>query len=265
MLAQRVFSALIALAVVLGAIFLVEAAVTVIALVAIIALAGWEWTGLFNGRGAVIKLAYAVAIAGTFAAAWWWVPTIATQPQPLMWSALVFWGLAFVTILRFPVRFPPSLVFVVGFVLLVPAFVALAYVVSGPLGDLRLLTLLVVIWAADVGAYFVGRRFGRVRLAPQVSPGKSWEGVAGGLVAAGLVGVVAAEYLGEPQAAFAALAIATAALSIVGDLTISMFKRNAGVKDSGTLFPGHGGLLDRVDSICAGAPLFTLGLSLVGG
>ncbi|MEM8982239.1 MAG: phosphatidate cytidylyltransferase [Pseudomonadota bacterium] len=265
MLAQRVFSALIALAVVLGAIFLVEPTITVLILVAIAAMAGWEWGSLLYTRESLAATIYAIALAGVFVAVWFWVPSLAEQPRPLMLFALLFWAGAFVTIVRFPVQFSPLLVFIVGFVLLIPAFVALAHIVSGPLGDLRLLTLLVVIWAADVGAYFVGRRFGRIRLAPQVSPGKSWEGVAGGLLAAAVVGFIAAGYLDEPTAEFIAVAIATAALSIVGDLTISMFKRHAGVKDSGTLFPGHGGLLDRIDSIGAGAPLFALLLPLLGG
>jgi phosphatidate cytidylyltransferase len=124
--------------------------------------------------------------------------------------------------------------------------------------------MLIIVWAADIGAYFSGKRFGRVKLAPSISPGKTWEGVAGGLLAVLLLVVGRGYWAGSDLAVLVPFCLAVAMISVVGDLTVSIFKRNAGVKDSGSLFPGHGGLLDRIDSVTAAAPLFALGISWVG-
>jgi phosphatidate cytidylyltransferase len=142
---------------------------------------------------------------------------------------------------------------------LLPAWVALlALLRATDRGIEYLLFVLVIIWAADIGAYFTGRRFGRTKLAVEVSPGKTWEGFAGGLAAAGLVAAIGARWLDLPELILVPVGLSVAAISVVGDLTVSMFKRHAHLKDSGSLFPGHGGVLDRVDSITAGVPLFAL-------
>jgi phosphatidate cytidylyltransferase len=128
-----------------------------------------------------------------------------------------------------------------------------------------LLFALVIIWAADIGAYFAGKSFGRVKLAPRISPGKTWEGVIGGLVAVVLVLIAVRLYWIEINVAvIIPFCLAVATLSVVGDLTVSMFKRSAGLKDSGRVFPGHGGVLDRIDSVTAAAPLFALGIGWAG-
>ncbi|MEO1036355.1 MAG: phosphatidate cytidylyltransferase [Pseudomonadota bacterium] len=265
MLAKRVLSALVALALVLSAIFLMPNIGTFAVLIAIVAMAAWEWGTLMTSRRSPFAIGYALVAAGVFVAIWWLSADVSGGRHAILWLALAFWLAAFVVILRFPVTFGSPVVFVAGLTILVPAFVALAFVFDGPQGDYRLLMLLGVIWAADVGAYFFGRRFGSVKLAPRVSPGKSWEGVFGGLLTSAAVGAFGAWYLGLPILPVTLLSAATAAVSVIGDLTVSMFKRNAGVKDSGTLFPGHGGLLDRVDSICAGAPLFAIALPALAG
>jgi phosphatidate cytidylyltransferase len=120
--------------------------------------------------------------------------------------------------------------------------------------------LLLLVGAADIGAFFAGRTFGRLKLAPRVSPAKTWEGVLGGLAAAALVAAAGARLFDLPRVAFLSLCLGVALISVVGDLTESMFKRHAGLKDSGSVFPGHGGVLDRIDSVTAAAPLFLLGL-----
>jgi phosphatidate cytidylyltransferase len=148
---------------------------------------------------------------------------------------------------------------------LVPAAVALGRLVElEPSGQSLLLFLLVLIAAADVGAYFGGRRFGRRELAPRVSPGKTLEGLIAGIVAAGLAAAGGAWLLGLPALPWLALCLLVALVSVVGDLSESMFKRRAGLKDSGALLPGHGGILDRLDSISAAGPVFLLGLHLLG-
>jgi phosphatidate cytidylyltransferase len=149
---------------------------------------------------------------------------------------------------------------VCGFLALVPAWVALAYLyLSKPAGPEMVLYLLGLVWAADIGAFFAGRTFGRVKLAPRVSPSKTWEGVLGGLIFGAVVAALGAAWLKQPRLGFICLSVAVVFVSIVGDLTESMFKRYAGVKDSGALFPGHGGVLDRIDSVTAAAPVFLLG------
>ena len=126
------------------------------------------------------------------------------------------------------------------------------------------MSLLCAVWAADVGAFFCGRTVGRVKLAPMVSPGKTWEGVVGGLIAATLVGVVASLLLDQSTAVWMLIALAAAIASIIGDLTVSLCKRRAGKKDSSHFLPGHGGILDRIDSLTAAVPIFFLGLHVAG-
>ena len=138
-----------------------------------------------------------------------------------------------------------------------PAWLALAWLYQQ--SAWLLLSALLPVWGADIGAYFAGKTFGRVKLAPAVSPGKTWEGVIGGMAAVVLLLLVLHFAVGVPLAGYLPLYVAVGAVSVVGDLTVSMFKRHSGVKDSGTLFPGHGGILDRADGIMAAAPLFTLG------
>jgi phosphatidate cytidylyltransferase len=141
-----------------------------------------------------------------------------------------------------------------GFVVLVPA--ALAMVVLRPT---EALIVLAVAWIADTGAYFAGRRWGRRKLAPAISPGKTWEGAAGGLIGAAAYAMILSLFLAGAQASRMAVFLGAAALlvmvSIVGDLFESAAKRQAGVKDSGALLPGHGGMLDRIDSACAILPV----------
>ena len=132
------------------------------------------------------------------------------------------------------------------------------------LGVEYLLFILLIVWVADGGAYFAGKAFGRVKLAPAISPGKTWEGVVGGFALVTLLAVAVAVWRDVSIGVLVPFCLAVAAISIVGDLTVSMFKRTAGIKDSGTLFPGHGGVLDRIDSVAAAAPLFVLGLGRLG-
>jgi phosphatidate cytidylyltransferase len=126
-----------------------------------------------------------------------------------------------------------------------------------------------VVATADIGAYFTGRRFGRHKLAVRVSPAKTWEGFWGGVVACALL-AVALWYLLPDDSGHVGLVsvivvvVITGLASVIGDLTVSMVKRESGVKNSGSLLPGHGGVLDRLDSLCGAAPAFALGLLLVG-
>lgn len=150
----------------------------------------------------------------------------------------------------------------------IPAWCALVLIhAQRPNGHVWLFVALTIVWAADTGAYFAGRKFGRHKLSPRISPNKTIEGLAGGALAGIVAGVVGGALIGTgasklPAVALAALVVVV--FSVVGDLFESLLKRHAGVKDSGDLIPGHGGLLDRMDSVLAALPVFVLGKEWLG-
>jgi phosphatidate cytidylyltransferase len=256
-LKQRVVTAALVVAVLLPA-FLLLPKTFGLALIALFVLAGaWEWAAFLRLPGVAPRVAYVGLVAALLAVERWLHPQIGTTVVVVL--SLAWWAAAFAAILRFPVRLGPATAFAGGLLVLLPAWFCLAALLATPRGGRSLLLLsLAIVWAADIGAFFAGRRFGRVKLAPRVSPGKTWEGVLGGLVCAAATAAAGAAFLGYPSAPAVPLGWSVAAISIVGDLTVSMFKRNADLKDSGHLFPGHGGVLDRVDSVTAAAPLFLL-------
>jgi phosphatidate cytidylyltransferase len=155
-----------------------------------------------------------------------------------------------------------------GTLSVIPAWCALALIHAGqPHGNRWLLLALCIVWAADSGAYFAGRRFGRNKLSPRISPNKTVEGLIGGVVAGMLLALVAAPFAGASAKQLPYIAIValwTILFSVVGDLFESLLKRHVGVKDSGQLIPGHGGVLDRIDSVLAALPVFALGQLLFG-
>ena len=176
--------------------------------------------------------------------------------------ALGWWSAALAWIFFYPTPIAKPITWVCGALVIVPAWLALDLLyLKRP--ELLLFALLIV-WIADIGAYFAGKGFGKVKLAPQISPGKTWEGVLGGLSAVMILAAMGSKAFEIDIAVLLPFCLAVAMVSIVGDLTVSMFKRSAGVKDSGRLFPGHGGVLDRVDSVAAAAPLFVVALSWTG-
>jgi phosphatidate cytidylyltransferase len=162
----------------------------------------------------------------------------------------------------YPTAIPGVVRWIAGVLVLVPLYNALIvlYLASPAI----LLGALLIVWAADTGAFVAGKLFGRVKLAPKISPGKSWEGVIGGLLTVALLALAGAYIFDARAAVLVPFCLAVACASIVGDLTVSMFKRTAELKDSGSLFPGHGGVLDRIDSVAAAAPLFALGIGWTG-
>jgi phosphatidate cytidylyltransferase len=184
----------------------------------------------------------------------------------LLWIAAAWWLFAFLWVTLAPAVQSRAAAALSGALVLVPAWVAIAhlFLYAAPRinvsGSRLVLFVLALVWAADIGAFFAGRQFGRLKLAPRVSPAKTWEGVLGGMAAAAVVAAAGAWWFDLPRVAFLSLCLAVTLVSIVGDLTESMFKRYAGMKDSGSLFPGHGGILDRIDSVTAAAPVFLLGL-----
>jgi phosphatidate cytidylyltransferase len=234
----------------------------------VVALAAWEWGRLGQFASPYAQYAFTVAAPALLAMLlllWlgggWSAWHLAVLVLAGLWWLLVFLGLAWY---RPGLGAAPAghlLLRVAGLLTLVPAGLALVWLHTASATLVFYLILLVA--AADTGAYFVGRRFGRSKLAPEISPGKTREGLLGALFAVILVGLLGAWLFGlaaMDALVFGLLSIVVALVSVAGDLQESVLKREAGVKDSGTLLPGHGGILDRIDSLTAAAPVFLLGL-----
>lgn len=263
-LLQRVITATVLFAVVLVVFFRLPTAAAAALLGAFVTMAAWEWGGFLRLEQPLLRVGYAFLVLALMLASIGVFPDLLSL-RPLLWASLVWWVIAFLWVLRYPTPITRTAGAACGIVVLVPAYLALVTLLrAGERGPEYVLLVLGIVWAADIGAYFVGRRFGRTRLAPRVSPGKTWEGLIGGLLGAACMAAIGASVLTLPIGFVVPLGVSVAALSIVGDLTVSMFKRNAGLKDSGVLFPGHGGVLDRIDSVTAAAPLFLLGISWTG-
>ncbi|KEZ77045.1 phosphatidate cytidylyltransferase [Salinisphaera hydrothermalis] len=272
MLSTRILTAAVALPLAVLAIIYLPALGLAMAVGALMLGGAWEWAAL-SGLGHTGRVAYTVLSAGVMAL----VLGLRQSDGPVstdivvLGLAALFWLCAIGLVIRFPAQWRTTLgrrplALAIGLVVLAAPVVAVAYIDQADEGPLLVLMLCLMIWGADTGAYAAGRTLGRHKLVPRVSPGKTVEGAAGGLIVAMLVGVLGAFVLdldGWRTLAMALLGAWIASISIVGDLTISMFKRSAGVKDSGRLFPGHGGVLDRLDSMLAAAPWFVIGLHLV--
>jgi phosphatidate cytidylyltransferase len=232
-------------------------------------LAAWEWSALMGIKPILLRLCYPVFVFGILNVTWF------VNSEMTLLFALMWWSMALALVLLYPTG---GSVWGKGFVLrglmglcvLVPAWRALIYLRIDLLGVDRgpyiLLYLFALIWGADSAAYFAGKKWGKNKLASQVSPGKTLQGLAGALVitvllSAGLRWMYPKPY--PDELIVIALGVVTILFSVLGDLFESMLKRNAGMKDSGSLFPGHGGLLDRIDSLTAAAPIFALGSILM--
>ncbi|HEY3634265.1 MAG TPA: phosphatidate cytidylyltransferase [Caldimonas sp.] len=275
MLKQRIITAFVLLALLLPALIVKTvwpfAALTLVA----ISLAGWEWSRLNDAGPLAVALGLVLGAACGLALYAGWTTT---APRIAWWSALAAWVLGGVWVLRGGVagwpRVPRPLRWAIGLIALWTAWLAL--VNAKAIGLNFILSAFVLVWAADIFAYFGGRAFGRRKLAPAISPGKSWEGVWSGVVGALLV---AAAWLAIDAIAkrgdesfysivanrfgylgVVLIVVFLVAMSVVGDLFESLVKRSAGAKDSSTLLPGHGGILDRIDGLL---PVFPIALALV--
>ena len=273
MLLPRVLTALVLLPLLLGAIFGLGTPHLYLAFSVVGVLAAWEWCGFMGLSPLPARIAYSLVMAAVLAAVWWLTQGAADASVPA-WLSLFWWCAALVLVLRFPASFPKgpwglARMAPLGWLLIAATLITVAALHAQANGPWRLMFMLFIVFAADVGAYLVGRNYGRRKLAPAVSPGKSIEGAIGGLVLVALWAAAAGPYVFQVDslaqiALLVAVSVFTAMVSVIGDLTESLFKRLRGLKDSGTLLPGHGGFLDRIDSILAAAPVFYLGVTLLG-
>jgi len=256
-LRARIITALLLLPLVLGAIYLLPLPYFALVFWVIVGIAAFEWAALAGLRAQGSRVAYVAVLALLSWFAW----SHPERHRDILLAGAAFWALAIVTVLAYPgsERWLARPVLVVsGWLVLLAAWIALVVVRDRPGGAHWLLWLMVLVWAADIGAYFAGRAFGKRKLAPAVSPGKTWEGVFGGAVLALVVTAAALLAAAEWRASWLPAIVVLVAVSVFGDLFESVLKRHRGVKDSGTLLPGHGGALDRADSLLATLPLFAL-------
>ncbi len=267
MLKQRIITAAILLPIALIGFFLLEGLAFALFIGAVVVLGGWEWARMAGFVSQPVRVAFAALVALLLAALYRW-PGLTPWLLPL---SVLWWLVATALVLGYPEsrrhwggRFGSLLI---GLLVLLPAWQALVLLKRWPEGNWLIVAVMVLVWAADIGAYFSGKTFGRRKLAPQVSPGKSWEGLVGGLATSLVITLAVGLYHHwAPRALVLALLAAAlvVVISVVGDLTESMFKRSAGIKDSSQLLPGHGGVLDRIDSLTAAIPVFTVLLWLAG-
>ena len=278
MLRTRVLTALILLVAFLGALFLLPQVGWVGVATVIAAVAAWEWGALvrLSRRSRIVFVSAIVLICLAWAMAWPATVGLSAGAQngsSLMallphWIALAFWCI--VVPIWFARRWQvggSSVGLLVGAIVLIPTWLALIQLRQA--GELVLLGYMAIVWIADSGAYFFGRALGRHKLAPTISPGKTWEGALGGALAVMAYGFAcrqfASAYATSPVWLFALALVLFTVLSVIGDLFESLMKRQAGMKDSGTILPGHGGALDRIDSLTSTLPVAVLLLHLARG
>jgi phosphatidate cytidylyltransferase len=271
MLRARVLTAVVLLIAVIAALFYLPRLAWIALAAALLAQSAWEWGGLARMQRAA-RAAYVVTLVAILL-----LLQLAGDARLVAWAyyaAAAFWALAApLWLWRRPTFRSAAMPLAAGVLVLVPAVCALVDLRDR--GPAVLLIVMAAIWISDTAAMFVGRRFGRHKLAPEISPGKTWEGVVGALAAVALYGLAVGWLAGTamfpgragwtPQqlGAWLALLSVLAVAGIVGDLFESQMKRAAGVKDSGALLPGHGGLLDRIDALTSALPIAALALSFL--
>lgn len=267
MLKQRIMTALILLPIVVLAILYLPNPAFALLWAAALNLAAWEWSALARLNSLGSRVIWLCIIDVALLALWFNI-NVSAVTDTVMLLAAGFWGFVIVSLLFDITRRMTDLSatayrtvsVATGVFIIVPAWLALVLLHQSEPSSVLLVFCLV--WAADTGAYFAGRRFGKRKLAPSISPGKSWEGVIGGLLFSLLFVYVWSVMAGMPQAeqlSFIIIAMIAVMVSIYGDLLESVFKRVSGIKDSGQLLPGHGGIMDRLDSITAAGPIFMAG------
>lgn len=268
MLRLRIITALCMLAVFLPALFFMPPMLFSIATVPLVLAAGWEWSRLAKIRSVAARVGYLLLIVISLFVASYWLGLPDTfdpeRAQQLLLVAVGVWAFIFLWIQGYPssaiLWSARPVLGLLGLILLAFTWIAIVTILDYESGQWLLLLAVVIIALSDIGGFFAGKYFGKHKLAPIISPGKTWEGFAGGLVLEViLVGSLVWFMFGNVSViGLWLLVILVALYSVLGDLFVSMIKRHSGVKDSGQLLPGHGGVLDRIDGVMAALPMFGL-------
>lgn len=271
MLKARLISAAIMVPLVVGGVLYLPDAWFALILGFILTAGAWEWSRMIPLAGVAAQLIYTGVIALLFWLLWLAGPE--RYISLLLWAAFLWWLWVLFWLSRPGTIQGPTLTVTVvkifaGALVMLPTWGALVDLrASEHDGPVLALILLVLVWLADSGAYFAGRQWGRNKLAPAISPGKTREGVYGGLLLAVVFAAIAGGFYSHSvdwTLAFMLVSLMTVMFSVAGDLLESLMKRQCGVKDSGNIIPGHGGILDRIDSLTAASPMYLLGMRWLG-
>lgn len=272
MLKQRLLTAVVLIPLVVLSLLYLPTSVVQWLLAGVVVLAAWEWFTIigFKKRPKIIFALLALALVT--------VLMFMLSTKPVLLFSAVLWGLILIFVSHYahvalPVKaekliMQPILALILASIVLALFWrSAVLLLHSTSLGAKQLLYIIVLVWLADTGGYFAGKRWGKTKLSKAISPNKTWEGVVGAVVL-GLIGAIIAYTLGLAASlglvSWLALSLVALLISIAGDLFESVFKRSYNVKNSGNLLPGHGGILDRIDSLLAAVPVFTVGIFWLG-
>lgn len=280
MLKLRVMTAVILVAVLMASVFGLPPLGLALVFTVVVLIASWEWAQLAGLVSLLSRLLYSASCAGLMALVIWYCQLFSTgvdeglqlsRLQGILGLGCLWWAIALLWVKGYPgsaaLWGSVFMRMLMGYLVLIPAWLGLIFLRQHEQGVAFLLIMLALVACADIGAYFTGRAWGKAKLAVHVSPGKSWAGFWGGLTTSALFAVLVWQLWGEQYISLGsvvAIAIVTGLASVLGDLLESMVKRHQGVKDSGAILPGHGGIMDRIDSITAASPVFALSIILVG-
>jgi phosphatidate cytidylyltransferase len=281
LLKQRIITALVLAPAAILAIFYLPLTYFAALIMVIVGIGAWEWGPLMGFQCKTKRIGFVVVTLMITGAIWaslspsdLWLTRkeLHTFAMSILWVAVAWWLLSACLMISYPNSSSfwskhSTVRGMFGWLTLIPTWVAFMVIRSHDYqadvyhGAQLLMFLFLMVWSADIGAYFVGKAIGKNKLMPNVSPGKTFEGFLGGVVfACILVAIVAYSFNWTNEQVITVLLVTAliTTVSVLGDLSESMFKRQAGVKDSGSILPGHGGILDRIDSLTATAPIFAL-------
>ncbi len=268
MLKQRVLTAIPLAFLVVWGLITQPAEIVFYALLFLIFISGWEWSGLSGVKNILYRIAYALLVTfSLFIAEQFVAPNGDTLFFVLLFSVLVWCVIIFHMFSKGPQAVNQdisSFKLFFGFIVLIPPVLGLMLIRSE--SEWWLFYCLSIVWVADIGAYFSGKRFGKNKLAPKLSPGKTKEGMLGAIIFTAIYSIIAGIFFELPlnsQIELSIITVLAAIISVAGDLFVSLLKREKGLKDTGNILPGHGGILDRIDSVLSSAPFLALLLTMV--